>query len=117
MTIKEKEFQLNKSFNNTPWIHLNDKKFNFYRVDFNDKIIGISVLIKFKNHDHLQFLYINKKFRSKGAGKNIIEKLLNKKKFTTVHVYKNLPYKVTKFYLDCGFTLSNLREKNKSLNN
>ena len=110
LSIKEKEFQLNKSFSNTPWVYFHNKNFKFYRINFKSKIIGIAVIIKFKNHDHLQFLYVDKKSRSKGYGKIIIEKLLNKKKFTTVHVYKKLSKNVIKFYINSGFKLSNLKE-------
>ena len=78
-SIKEKEFKLNKNFNNTPWIHFKNKLFHFYRVKLKNKIIGIAVIIKLRNQDHLQFLYIDKKSRSKGLGKMIIDALLNKK--------------------------------------
>ena len=60
--IKEKEFQINKSFKNTPWIHINDSKFSFYRFEINKKIIGLSAVIKLKINYHLQFFYISKNF-------------------------------------------------------
>ncbi len=116
-TIKEKNFLINKSFKNTPWIHFNDPRFVFYTIEISKKIVGLVVIIKFKNHDHLQFLYIAKKYRSLGLGYNVIENLLNKKKFTTVHVYKNLSNKVIKFYQKNGFKLSNFRETNLMLKN
>lgn len=115
--IKEREFKLNKNFENTPWIHFNNKLFHFYRVKLKEKIIGVVVIIKFKNQDHLQFLYIEKNSRSKGVGKLIIDKLLDKKRFTTVHVYKNLSKRLIKFYENTGFKLSNLRESHSLLKN
>ena len=116
-TIKEKNFFINKSFENTPWIHFKDPRFVFHTIEISKKIVGLVVIIKFKNHDHLQFLYITQKYRSQGIGYKVIEDLLNKKRFTTVHVYKNLSNKVIKFYQKNGFKLSNLREKNLMLKN
>ena len=110
--INEKNFLVNKSYTNTPWIHFNNKNFNFYKIVIRKKIEGIAVIIKFKSNTHLQFFYISRLFRSAGLGKNILKLLLPKKKFTTVHVPKKLTNKTIKFYLKNGFQKSNLREKN-----
>ena len=113
--ITEKEFQINKSFKNSPWIHINDSKFSFYRFEINKKIIGLSAVIKLKINYHLQFFYISKNFRSLGYGKKILEKILPKKKFTTVHVPYTLSRRTQKFYIKNKFKLSNLKEKNSKL--
>ena len=39
--IYEKNFLINKSFNNTPWIHLKNPDFLFYRIEIKKKIVGI----------------------------------------------------------------------------
>ena len=36
-TIKDKNFLINKSFNNTPWIHFKNPNFNFYKVEIKKK--------------------------------------------------------------------------------
>ncbi len=113
--IKEKNFRINKSFKNTPWIHFNNPNFNFYKFELNNEIFGLAVLIKMKLNFHLQFLYIGKNFRSMGYGKKILDELLPKRKFTTVHVPYRLTSRTQKFYAKNGFRLSNLREKNFKL--
>ena len=111
--IKEKNFLINKSFNNTPWIHLKNRNFVFYKVEKNYQIIAIVVIIKLKINTHLQFFYVSKKNRSQGLGKKILKKVLPKKKFTTVHVPKKLSIRTEKFYWKNKFKLSKLNEKNK----
>jgi N-acetylglutamate synthase-like GNAT family acetyltransferase len=112
-TIKDKNFLINKSFNNTPWIHFKNPNFNFYKVEIKKKIVGIVVIIKLRLNTHLQFLYISKNYRSKGLGYEILNKLLPKKIFITVHVPKKLSNRTQKFYQKNGFKLSNLDEKHK----
>lgn len=112
-SIKEKNFLVNKSLNNTPWIHFKNKNFKFYRIQIKNKIIGIVVIIKLKLNTHLQFFYISKKYRSKGFGKEILKKLLSNKQFTTVHVPKKLTIRTQNFYKKNNFKLSNLNEKHK----
>ena len=109
--IKEKNFQINKSFKNTPWIHFKDQKFNFYKILIKKEIVGIIVTIKMKINVHLQFFYIHKNHRSEGIGKYVLKKILPKKKFTTVHVPKKLSIKTQKFYIKNNFYLSNLKER------
>lgn len=113
LSIKEKNFLVNKSYNNTPWIHFKNKNFKFYRIQIKNKIIGIVVIIKLKLNTHLQFFYISKKYRSKGFGKEILKKLLSNKQFTTVHVPKKLTIRTQNFYKKNNFKLSNLNEKHK----
>ena len=64
-TINEKNFLINKSFNNTPWIYLKDPKFLFYGIEIKKKIVGMVVIIKLKLNTHLQFFYISKKNKKK----------------------------------------------------
>ena len=110
--IKEKEFQINKSFKNTPWIHINDPKFSFYKFEKNNKIFGLAAVIKMKINSHLQFLYIGKDHRSMGHGEKILKKILPQKKFTTVHVPRKLSLRTQRFYAKNRFKLSSLRESN-----
>ena len=114
--IKEKNFLINKSYNNTPWIHFNNKNFSFNVIILSKQIIGIVVIIKLKLNTHLQFFYISKKYRSKQIGKKVLEKILPKKKFTTVHVPKKLTNKTINFYKKNKFIKSNLKEKNILIN-
>ena len=111
--IKEKNFIINKSFSNTPWVHFKNPNFRFYKIVIERKIVGIVVIIKLRLNDHLQFFYISKNYRSKGLGNEILTQLLSKKKFTTVHVPKKLTIRTQKFYKKNNFKLSNLSEKNK----
>jgi len=111
--IKEKNFLINKSFTNTPWVHFMNPNFRFYQINTESKIIGIVVIIKLRLNDHLQFFYISKNHRSKGLGNQILTQLLSKKKFTTVHVPKKLTIRTQKFYQKNNFKLSDLSEKHK----
>jgi len=113
--IKESDFLLNKSFKNTPWIYLKNPNFTFYKIENSEKILGVAVIFKIKKQDHLQFFYIDKNYRSSGIGKLFLKKVLRKKKFTTVHVYKNLKRNVLRFYEDNGFKLYNFKKKKKKL--
>ena len=79
-SIYEKNFLINKSFNNTPWIYLKNPNFKFYRIEIKKKIVGIAVIINLKLNTHLQFFYISKNNRSKGLGNKILQKILSKKK-------------------------------------
>ena len=112
-SIKEKNFLVNKSFDNTPWIYFRNPNFEFYRIVTKEKIIGIVVIIKLKLNTHLQFFYISYKYRSKGLGKKVLRKLLPNKKFTTVHVPKKLNIRTQKFYKKNNFKLSSLHENHK----
>ena len=112
-TINEKNFLLNKSFDNTPWIHFGNPNFEFFKIIIKKKIIGIVVIIKLKLNTHLQFFYISYKYRSKGLGKKVLRKLLPNKKFTTVHVPKKLNIRTQKFYKKNNFKLSSLHENHK----
>ena len=112
-SIKEKNFLVNKSFDNTPWIYFRNPNFEFYRIVTKEKIIGIVVIIKLKLNTHLQFFYISNKYRSKGLGKKILKKLLPNKKFTTVHVPNKLNIRTQKFYKKNNFKLSTLHENHK----
>jgi len=111
-TINERFFLINRSFRNTPWIHFGNKNFIFYKIIVDNRISGIAVIIKLKLNVHLQFFYISKLYRSLGLGKKIINILLPKYKFTTVHVPKKLTNKTIKFYKNNNFIKSNLKEKN-----
>jgi len=111
-TIKERFFFINRSFRNTPWIHFSNKNFIFYKIIVDNRISGIAVIINLKLNVHLQFFYISKLYRSLGLGKKIINILLPKYKFTTVHVPKKLTTKTIKFYKKNNFIKSNLKEKN-----
>ena len=111
--IKEKNFLINKSYTNTPWVHFKNSNFRFYKIVIENKIVGIVVIIKLRLNDHLQFFYISKNHRSKGLGNEILTRLLSKKKFTTVHVPKKLTIRTQKFYQKNNFKLSNLSEKHK----
>ena len=115
-SIKEKNFLINKSYNNTPWIHFNNKNFSFNVIILSKQIIGIVVIIKLKLNTHLQFFYISKKYRSKQIGKKVLEKILPKKKFTTVHVPKKLTNKTINFYKKNKFIKSKIKEKNILVN-
>ena len=112
-SIKEKNFLINKSYNNNPWIYFKNPNFRFFIIEIEKKIVGIIVIIKLKLNTHLQFFYISKKYRSKGLGYEILNKLLPKKKFVTVHVPKKLSIRTQKFYQKNDFKLSNLDEKHK----
>ena len=96
--IKEKNFLINTSFKNTPWIHFKNTKFVFNKIEIKKEIVGIIVIIKLKLNTHLQFFYISKNYRSKGIGNKILAKILPKKKFITVHVPKKLNIRTEKFY-------------------
>ena len=111
--IKEKNFLINRSYTNTPWVHFKNSNFRFYKIVIESKIVGIVVIIKLRLNDHLQFFYISKNHRSKGLGNAILTRLLSKKKFTTVHVPKKLTIRTQKFYQKNNFKLSNLSEKHK----
>lgn len=111
-SINENSFLINKSFNNTPWIHFKNKNFIFYKIIIKNKIVGIVVIINFKLNIHLQFFYISKSYRSLGLGKQILDMLLPKNKFTTVHVPKKLTKKTIKFYKNNKFFQSKLKERN-----
>lgn len=62
--ITGREFKNNKNIKNPPWKYLNEKKFNFFFVMYNNSIIGVIVIIDFKFTRHLSFLYILKEFRN-----------------------------------------------------
>jgi hypothetical protein len=111
--IKEKNFLINRSYTNTPWVYFKNSNFRFYKIVIENKIVGIVVIIKLRLNDHLQFFYISKNHRSKGLGNQILTQLLSKKKFTTVHVPKKLTIRTQKFYQKNNFKLSNLSEKHK----
>ena len=111
--IKEKNFFTNKSFKNTPWIHFKNKNFFFFKIEKNRQIISLVVIIKLYKNTHLQFFYVGKPYRSKGFGREILKKILPKKKFTTVHVPKKLSIRTEIFYKNNNFKLSNLNEENK----
>ena len=113
--IKESDFLLNKSFKNTPWIYLRSPNFTFYKVENFQKILGVAVIFRIKKQDHLQFLYIDKNYRSSGIGKLLLNKVLRKKKFTTVHVYKNLKKNVLEFYKNNGFKLYKFKNNKTKL--
>jgi hypothetical protein len=114
-TINEKFFLVNRSFANTPWIHFCNKNFIFYKIIVDNRISGIAVIINLKLNAHLQFFYISKLYRSLGLGKKVLNILLPKYKFTTVHVPKNLTIRTIKFYKNNNFIKSNLKEKNTLL--
>jgi hypothetical protein len=114
-SINESSFLINKSFRNTPWIHFGNKNFIFYKIIVDNRISGIAVIINLKLNVHLQFFYISKLYRSLGLGKKIINILLPKYKFTTVHVPKKLTFRTIKFYKNNNFIKSNLKEKNTLL--
>ena len=64
------------------------KHFVFRQYEVNNRIIGLIVL-KHRYNYHLNFLYVDKNYRSKGAGKMIMNYFYQKrKKNFTVHVNK-----------------------------
>ena len=44
--IKEKNFLINRSYTNTPWVHFKNSNFRFYKIVIESKIVGIVVIIK-----------------------------------------------------------------------
>ena len=113
-TFDGKVFSNNKSIMNPPWKYLNEKKFNFYYLFSNNKVIGSIVILNTKYSRHLSFFYIIKQFRNKGIGSIFLKKVflsLSKKKMKTVHVDKRLK-KTIKFYKRNNFIISNKKENN-----
>ena len=112
-SIKDKNFLVNKSFNNTPWINFKNPNFKFYKIVLKKKIVGIVVIIYLKLNTHLQFFYISSKYRSQGLGKEILKQMLSSRKFTTVHVPKKLNIRTQNFYKKNSFKVATLNEKHK----
>ncbi len=94
----------NRDIKNSPWKFKNLKHFYFKQLINKKKIVGVMVYSKHKNNYHLNFLYVDKKFRGSGLGKIMMRYLTNKKdkKIFTTHVYKNLK-DALKFYYTIGF--------------
>ena len=106
------DFIENKSKKNTPWKYFNLKNFFYFYFILKQEIIGSIVISNHKNNTHINFLYVLKKFRSKKIGHQLIKYIekKNKKKFITVHVYKNAK-KVKVFYKKNGFQVVKSHEK------
>ncbi len=108
--IKEKQFRPNKSLKGIPWKFLKLKKFNFYFLYVNNKIIGNITILNSVLNKHLYFLYVHKKYRRKGIGKFLLRrKFLKTKKLKTVHVLKSLKNTI-KFYQKFNFVVSKKNE-------
>ena len=94
-----------RKLENSPWKFKKLKHFVFRQYEKNNRIIGLIVFSKHRYNYHLNFLYVDKNYRSKGAGKMIMNYFLSKKekKIFTVHVNKKFK-RALKFYYTLGFT-------------
>lgn len=114
--IKEKNFKQNTKINNTPWCYLKDKRFVFYFLFSEKKIIGVIVIFNNKINKHLSFFYILKKYRGNKLGSFFLKKIfLTGNRLKTIHVLKSLK-KTKKFYEKFRFlTFKKNRHLNKNI--
>lgn len=86
----DKDFEENKSLDNSPWIYFREKHFNFLVYEDDNFIDGILVYSIQENTFHIHFIYIDQKSRGKGIGKYLfkeMEKNITKEiKFITNHI-------------------------------
>tara|TARA_B100000965_G_C19219738_1_gene595328 strand:+ start:80 stop:559 length:480 start_codon:yes stop_codon:yes gene_type:complete len=103
--IQGKQFAENKNLLNAPWKYIKKKKFEFFFILINNKIIGSLVILNTYYSSHLSFLYIINKYRNNKIGSYLIKKFENykKKKLKTIHVTKSLN-NAMKFYENKGYT-------------
>ena len=105
--IKKIEFDFaeSRSAEGTPWKFHRLKHFFFKQYTENNKILGVMAYSKHLKNYHLNFLYIDKNYRSKGVGKIMMDFFLSQpgKKIFTIHVMKKLK-RALKFYQTIGFT-------------
>lgn len=99
------DFEESRSTENTPWKFNGLKNFFFKQYIENKKVLGVMAYSKHLNNYHLNFLYIDKDYRSKGIGKIMMDHFLSQKgkKIFTTHVMKKLD-RALKFYKTLGFT-------------
>jgi ribosomal protein S18 acetylase RimI-like enzyme len=94
-----------RKLENSPWKYNKLKHFVFMQYEKNNRVIGLIVFSRHRYNYHLNFLYVDKNYRSKGVGKILMNYFLSKKekKIFTVHVNKKFK-RALGFYYSLGFT-------------
>ena len=94
---------------------LNETIKDYYNIIINDKIIGSVCIKELENAKLLDEIYLEKEFRNKGIGTDIIRKIIENNKNVYLWVYKKNK-KAVLLYKRLGFTIEEETESRYYMN-
>ena len=94
---------------------LNETIKDYYNIIINDKIIGSVCIKELENARLLDEIYLEKEFRNKGIGTDIIRKIIENNKNVYLWVYKKNK-KAVLLYKRLGFTIEEETESRYYMN-
>ena len=94
---------------------LNETIKDYYNIIINDKIIGSVCIKDLENAKLLDEIYLEKEFRNKGIGTDIIRKIIENNKNVYLWVYKKNK-KAVLLYKRLGFTIEEETESRYYMN-
>lgn len=94
---------------------LNETIKDYYNIIINDKIIGSVCIKDLENAKLLDEIYLEKEFRNKGIGTDIIRKIIENNKNIYLWVYKKNK-KALLLYKRLGFTIEEETESRYYMN-